>query len=81
MPGRGNRPVVEENGMSTVAVLSSERWRRLVPVAFVTCSFGYLDRSNYLNGSVGGLTDRLRIAGNMTASPTPRRNRSVSSNQ
>lgn len=80
MPGRGNRPVVEENGVSTVAVLSSERWRRLVP-AFVTSSFAYLDRSNYSIGSARGLTDRLRLAGNTTASTTPRRNRSVSSNQ
>jgi hypothetical protein len=28
------------------AVLTSQRWRRLVPIAFITYSFGYLDRSN-----------------------------------
>lgn len=43
------------------AVLSSERWRRLIPIAFITYSFAYLDRSNYSIGSTGGLTDRLHI--------------------
>jgi sugar phosphate permease len=43
------------------AILSSERWRRLIPVAFITYSFAYLDRSNYSIGSAGGLTDRLHI--------------------
>jgi hypothetical protein len=27
-------------------ILSSRRWHRLVPVAFITYSFAYLDRSN-----------------------------------
>jgi sugar phosphate permease len=43
------------------AVLSSKRWRRLIPVAFITYSFAYLDRSNYSIGSAGGLTTRLHI--------------------
>ena len=43
------------------AVLNSERWRRLIPIAFITYSFAYLDRSNYSIGSTGGLTDRLHI--------------------
>jgi sugar phosphate permease len=43
------------------AVLSSRRWRRLIPVAFITYSFAYLDRSNYSIGSAGGLTDKLHI--------------------
>ena len=29
------------------AMLNSQRWRRLIPVAFITYSFAYLDRSNY----------------------------------
>ena len=41
--------------------LSSERWRRLIPIAFITYSFAYLDRSNYSIGAAGGLTDRLHI--------------------
>jgi sugar phosphate permease len=43
------------------AVLNSRRWHRLIPVAFITYSFAYLDRSNYSIGSAGGLTDRLHI--------------------
>lgn len=43
------------------AALSSDRWRRLVPIAFITYSFAYLDRSNYSIGAAGGLTDRLHI--------------------
>jgi sugar phosphate permease len=42
--------------------LSSARWRRLVPIAFITYSFAYLDRSNYSIGAAGGLTDRLHIS-------------------
>ncbi|MGH8962834.1 MAG: MFS transporter [Jatrophihabitantaceae bacterium] len=41
--------------------LTSERWRRLIPIAFITYSFAYLDRSNYSIGSAGGLTDHLHI--------------------
>jgi sugar phosphate permease len=43
-------------------VLNSDRWRRLIPIAFITYSFAYLDRSNYSIGSAGGLTDRLHIS-------------------
>lgn len=42
-------------------VLVSTRWQRLIPIAFITYSFAYLDRSNYSIGSAGGLTDRLHI--------------------
>lgn len=42
-------------------LMSSQRWRRLVPLAFITYSFAYLDRSNYSLGSAGGLTDALHI--------------------
>ena len=43
------------------AMLNSQRWRRLIPVAFITYSFAYLDRSNYSIGAAGGLTSRLHI--------------------
>jgi sugar phosphate permease len=46
---------------TTATVLSSARWRRLVPIAFITYSFAYLDRSNYSIGAAGGLTDALHI--------------------
>jgi sugar phosphate permease len=45
----------------SAAVLNSARWRRLVPIAFITYSFAYLDRSNYSIGAAGGLTDALHI--------------------
>src|SRR5947209_8793429 len=41
--------------------VSSQRWRRLMPVAFITYSFAYLDRSNYSLGAAGGLTHDLHI--------------------
>ncbi|HEX3906751.1 MAG TPA: MFS transporter [Mycobacteriales bacterium] len=40
----------------------SVRWQRLMPIAFVTYSFAYLDRSNYSLGSAGGLTSSLHIS-------------------
>lgn len=41
--------------------LASQRWRRLVPLAFITYSFAYLDRSNYSIGVAGGLKHDLGI--------------------
>jgi MFS family permease len=43
-------------------VLSSTRWRRLLPIAFITYSFAYLDRSNYSLGAAGGLQHALHIS-------------------
>ncbi|MGH7912558.1 MAG: MFS transporter, partial [Candidatus Dormibacteraceae bacterium] len=43
------------------APLSSQRWRRLIPIAFVTYTFAYLDRSNYSIGAAGGLEKSLHI--------------------
>jgi sugar phosphate permease len=43
------------------ATLSSQRWRRLIPIAFITYSFAYLDRSNYSISAAGGLDTRLHI--------------------
>ena len=39
---------------ATQAVLNSRRWRRLIPIAFITYSFAYLDQSNYSIGAAGG---------------------------
>lgn len=41
--------------------LSSQRWRRLVPLVFVTYSLAYLDRSNYSIGIAGGLKHDLGL--------------------
>jgi sugar phosphate permease len=45
----------------TAAGLTSTRWRRLMPIAFVTYSLAYLDRSNYSIGVAGGLKHDLGI--------------------
>ena len=42
--------------------LTSQRWQRLIPVAFITYSFAYLDRSNYSISAAGGLDTRLHIS-------------------
>ncbi len=45
----------------SLAPLSAARWRRLIPIAFITYSFAYVDRSNYSIGAAGGLVDKLHI--------------------
>lgn len=57
---------------STVAApspadLSRQRWGRLLPVAFVTYSLAYLDRSNYSIGVAGGMKESLKIGGGTAA--------------
>ena len=47
---------------SATSALASQRWRRLIPLAFITYSFAYLDRSNYSLGAAGGLKDALHIS-------------------
>ena len=40
--------------------VTSQRWRRLVPLVFITYSLAYLDRSNYSVGVDGGGPDAMR---------------------
>lgn len=40
---------------------TSQRWRRLVPLVFITYSLAYLDRSNYSIGVAGGLKQDLGL--------------------
>lgn len=40
---------------------AARRWKYILPIAFVTYSFAYLDRSNYSIGAAGGLTHDLHI--------------------
>ena len=48
--------------MGTLAApLAPSRWRRIIPIAFITYTFAYLDRSNYSLGAAGGLTKDLHI--------------------
>ncbi|MGI8449225.1 MAG: MFS transporter [Streptosporangiaceae bacterium] len=53
-------------GAASGAVLASARWRRLIPLAFVTYSFAYVDRSNYSLGAAGGLVHALHISAAQT---------------
>jgi len=41
--------------------LTSKRWKRLIPVAFITYSLAYLDRANYSFGVAGGMGESLHI--------------------
>ena len=52
--------------MSVTGSLASARWRRLLPLAFVTYSFAYVDRSNYSLGAAGGLEHSLHITSGET---------------
>ncbi|MHA6800672.1 MFS transporter [Bounagaea algeriensis] len=49
------------------AELGRQRWFRLLPVAFVTYSLAYLDRSNFAIGVAGGLQQDLQLSGAMSA--------------
>ncbi len=49
------------SAMTISAPRSSQRWRRLVPLVFVTYSLAYLDRSNYSIGVAGGLKEDLGL--------------------
>jgi len=47
--------------MTATNALASQRWRRLMPLAFITYSFAYLDRANYSLGAAGGLEHTLHL--------------------
>jgi sugar phosphate permease len=58
--------------MSTVSntqavPVNSQRWRRLIPLVFITYSLAYLDRSNYSIGVDGGLKDSLGLTAQWSA--------------
>jgi sugar phosphate permease len=47
--------------------LGRQRWLRLLPVAFVTYSLAYLDRSNFSIGVAGGMKEELALSGAMSS--------------
>lgn len=49
------------------AELGRQRWLRLLPIAFVTYSLAYLDRSNFSIGVAGGMKEDLAISGGMAS--------------
>lgn len=48
-------------------VLGHQRWARLLPIAFVTYSLAYLDRSNFSIAVAGGMKGDLGLSGNVAA--------------
>ncbi len=51
----------------TEPTVPNQRWRRLIPLVFVTYSLAYLDRSNYSIGVAGGLKDDLGLTAGSSA--------------
>jgi sugar phosphate permease len=47
--------------------LGTQRWGRVLPVAFITYSLAYLDRSNYSIGIAGGMKEDLAITGGIAS--------------
>lgn len=47
--------------------LTSKRWKRLIPVAFITYSLAYLDRANYSFGVAGGMGQSLNITASIAS--------------
>lgn len=54
-------------GTTVGDVLGRQRWARLLPVAFITYSLAYLDRSNYSIAVAGGMKQDLGITGGVSA--------------
>jgi sugar phosphate permease len=46
---------------ATEARAYSNRWARLIPIAFITYSLAYVDRANYSFGAAGGMAHDLNI--------------------
>lgn len=45
-----------------MATLARKRWYRLIPIAFITYSLAYLDRTNFGFALAGGMADDLNIS-------------------
>ncbi|SDY11797.1 Sugar phosphate permease [Modestobacter sp. DSM 44400] len=61
-PSGASAPTAGDQG-----VLGTQRWARLLPIAFVTYSLAYLDRSNYSVAVAGGMREDLGITGGIAA--------------
>ena len=47
--------------------LASKRWTKLIPIAFVTYSLAYLDRSNFSIAVAGGMKSDLNLSASLSA--------------
>ena len=54
-------------GTTVGDVLGNQRWARLLPIAFITYSLAYLDRSNYSIAVAGGMQQDLGLTGGIAA--------------
>ena len=48
-------------------MLARKRWFRLIPIAFITYSFAYLDRANFGFAAAGGMAGDLHITAAMSS--------------
>lgn len=62
-----NTPAATTRHATTPVSLGRQRWARLIPIAFVTYSLAYLDRSNYSVAVAGGMREDLNISGGIAA--------------
>lgn len=58
---------VPNPGATVGDVLGQQRWGRLLPIAFITYSLAYLDRSNYSIAVAGGMQQALNLSGGIAA--------------
>lgn len=65
--GSTGTPRTANPGSTVGDVLGRQRWARLLPIAFVTYSLAYLDRSNYSIAVAGGMKADLGITGGVAA--------------
>src|SRR5699024_8309997 len=56
-----------ETALTSPVDLGRQRWMRLLPVAFVTYSLAYLDRSNFSIAVAGGMKEDLELTGAMSS--------------
>lgn len=63
----GSDARVAHPGTTVGDVLGRQRWGRLLPIAFVTYSLAYLDRSNYSIAVAGGMKQALDLSGGIAA--------------
>src|SRR5690554_7573993 len=47
--------------------LAISRWYRIIPIAFITYSFAYLDRANFGFAAAGGMAEDLGITPGMSS--------------
>ena len=62
-----SRPDTATTDYDSPSELGRQRWSRLLPIAFVTYSLAYLDRSNFSIGVAGGMESDLGLNGTTTA--------------